>query len=107
MKIELFYFDGCPNHEKALELLNDCLKELSLDVPVERIKVESPEAAERLRFLGSPSIRIDGKDLEYDDETGMEYSMRCRRYQHDSEMLGYPPREMIMKALKVAQATGG
>jgi hypothetical protein len=100
MKIELFYFDGCPNHEQTLLILQDCLKELSLEAAVERIKVESNEDAAKLRFLGSPSIRINGKDLEYDDESGMEYSMRCRIYRTGTGMQGYPPKELIMQALK-------
>ncbi|MFQ6008036.1 MAG: DUF2703 domain-containing protein [Candidatus Zixiibacteriota bacterium] len=100
MKIELLYFDGCPNHEQALENLQECLQQLLLDQQVERIKVENNEDAVKHRFLGSPSIRINGKDLEIEEDDTTEYSMQCRRYQTKSGIQGYPPKELILTALK-------
>ena len=103
MKIELLYFDGCPNHTQALENLKQCLQELSLNEQIDRIKVERNDDAIAHRFLGSPSIRINGKDLEIDEDETTEYSMRCRRYQTELSWQGYPSKELILDTLKKAR----
>ena len=100
MKIELLYFDGCPNHVQAFENLKECLRELALEAQVERIKVKSNDDAIMRHFLGSPSIRINGKDLETDEDETTEYSMRCRRYSIESSWQGFPPKELLRAALK-------
>lgn len=97
MKIELLYFDGCPNHEAALKVLREALSELEINEEIELIHVDDDEAAMKHRFLGSPSIRIANADLE-DADSG-SYSMRCRRYSEGSTILGYPSRTMIVNKL--------
>ncbi|MEX2645782.1 MAG: hypothetical protein WD249_05925 [Gaiellaceae bacterium] len=54
--VELLYFDSCPNHVAAAGLVEEVIAERRLDVNVRMIRVESPEEAERLRFLGSPAL---------------------------------------------------
>jgi len=105
MRIEFLYFEGCPNHEIAMQHLKDALSEASLDANIEIITVEQPEDAVRNRFLGSPSIRIDGKDLEIEEDASTEYSMRCRRYKNGDVMEGFPSKGLIktkLSALKEA-----
>lgn len=63
-QIELFYFDGCPNHHPARQLLQEVLREESVQAPIIEVPVETPEAAVKQRFLGSPTIRISGVDLD-------------------------------------------
>jgi len=98
VKIELLYFDGCPNHEAALKILREALSELEINEEVELIHVDDNEAAMKHRFLGSPSIRIGNTDLE-DADSG-SYSMQCRRYSDGSTILGHPSRTMIINKLK-------
>ena len=63
MRVELLYFDGCPTWTVADERLTEALAILGRhEVIVHRRKVETPEEAEELRFIGSPTIRIDGTD---------------------------------------------
>ncbi len=100
MKIEFLYFDGCPNQEKAWENLNSALMELHLNEDVKRINIHNNEEAQQYRFLGSPSIRINEKDIAFTDDNGEEYSMSCRQYRYGSETLGYPTKKAIMEALK-------
>ena len=64
MRIELLYFDGCPNHEAFLPHLRELLSRERRTEEVRLRRVESPEHAERERFLGSPTLRIDGRDVE-------------------------------------------
>ena len=95
MKIEFLYFDGCPNHETALTNLKEVLSEAGIKDDIEIINIEKPKDATKHRFLGSPSIRINDKDLEITEDESTEYSMRCRRYKNDDVMEGFPSKELI------------
>jgi hypothetical protein len=95
MMIEVIYFEGCPNHERTLVLANEVLSELGLDADIREVEVRTQEDAERLRFIGSPSVRVDGKDIEPGAENRNEFMMSCRIY-GDS---GLPARELLVAAL--------
>ncbi len=96
MTIEVLYFEGCPNLEPTLSLANEVLSELGLSGEVRKLEVRTPEDAERLRFLGSPSVRVDGADIEPGAESRTEYALSCRLY-GDS---GFPPKELLVAALE-------
>jgi hypothetical protein len=101
VKIELLYFDGCPAYQTALKHLEEVIKEEKLDERVEMIKIESDEQALRNRFLGSPSIRINGLDIEPGVEAIKDFSMRCRLYLED-EVSEWPSKKMIAQAIDSA-----
>src|SRR3954470_7708533 len=64
MKVELLWWEGCPSTPQALQDLKQALSAEGLDPEgVELVEVESDEQPERERFLGSPTIRLDGEDL--------------------------------------------
>jgi hypothetical protein len=100
MRIKLLYFDGCPSYEHALRNLRETLAEEALDPIVELINVISPDEAGRLRFLGSPTIQIDGVDLEGPEavKTGAGYG--CRVYEDGGQMCGWPSKDQIRAALR-------
>jgi len=79
MKIEFLYFENCPGHKPALSLLEQILLEKDIAASIEKIEVTSPELAVQHRFLGSPSIRINGVDIEEHEGT-LEYGLKCRIY---------------------------
>ncbi len=93
--IEVLYFGGCPNLEPTLSLVNEVRSQLGISVDVREVEVRTPEDAERLRFLGSPSVRVDGKDIEPGAESRKEYALSCRIYGDR----GLPPRELLVAAL--------
>lgn len=97
--VEILYFDGCPNHEGALALLEEVATELGIDPDVRLVDVPDPQAAERLRFLGSPTIRVDGRDVESGAEARTGFVLACRVYQGDEGVTGVPPRDWIRRAL--------
>lgn len=97
--IELLYFDGCPNYVPALNELQEALREVGVNVAVESVLVSDNEDALAKHFRGSPSISIDGIDLE-DGETNGNFAMRCRRYRDGDNILGYPTRATIVRVLK-------
>ena len=65
MKVELLWWEGCPSYPKALEDLTAVVREEGLDpATLEVREVTSDEQARRERFFGSPTIRIDGEDVQ-------------------------------------------
>lgn len=106
MKIEFLYFEGCPNHKQALDNLKKALNELGLEERIEVINIHDNDEAIAKCFLGSPSIRINGKDLEHADEADTDYSMRCRRYKSESRVQGYPEPELVRAALQATIENG-
>jgi hypothetical protein len=100
MKIEFLYFKNCPGYKPALSLLEQILLENVIEASIEKIKITSPELAIQHRFLGSPSIRINGVDIEGREEAS-EYGLKCRIYQDTGS--GIPSEAVLRKALQEAQ----
>ncbi len=71
------------------------MKEENLEWPIDMIFVDSEEMAERVRFLGSPSIRIGDKDLEEGDKKNEDFGMKCRVYQVNGKPQGFPSEQLI------------
>ena len=63
VKVEVLYFAGCPNHEELVPRLEAFLREHGSSAIVELFEVPNDEAAQRGHFLGSPTLRIDGRDV--------------------------------------------
>lgn len=99
MRIELLFWEGCPSHSEAEELLVDVLQSRGIESKLERREVRTPEEAEQLRFPGSPTIRIDGRDV---DEVGAAArpALNCRIYHlPDGRVSPVPSREQLEAAL--------
>ncbi len=97
MKIEVLYFTGCPNYEPALNRVKNILRRECLQEEIASIEVQDEAAAKRLKFLGSPTIRVNGLDIEPEARTRQDAGFACRRYPG-----GLPSEEMIQRALKEA-----
>ena len=76
--IELLFFDGCPGCEEVLPRLERLAATASARLTLRR--VETPEAAQRERFLGSPTIRVDGRDVEPGAALRTDFGLNCRLY---------------------------
>ena len=96
--IEILYFDGCPNHEPTLDLAREVVGELGVDEEIREIRVETAEEAERARFLGSPSVRVNGRDIEPEARGRADFALSCRMYRGG----GVPPKELLVAALRQA-----
>lgn len=104
MRIELLYWDGCPSHPEARALLEQVLAERALDAPIDDREVKSQAEAEALAFTGSPTIRIDGRDVDPHGAEGRP-ALTCRIYLlPDGRVSPVPSREMYEEALDVALA---
>ena len=98
MGVELFYFEGCPSWKVADERLTEALRTAGCDdVRVERRLVESPVQAEDLKFIGSPTIRIDGTDpfASGDEAVGL----MCRLYETQTGQSGSPTVGQLLEVL--------
>lgn len=101
MNIEVLYFEGCPNYLPAVDRLKNILKEEGLRAEVHEIEVKDEMAAETLNFFGSPTIRVNGLDIEVDARDLRETGFACRRYSG-----GLPSEEMIRSALRESRTDG-
>jgi hypothetical protein len=106
MRIEVLYFDGCPSHEALLPRLRALLDHVDVDEEIHLRRVDSLEAAERERFLGSPTLRIDGRDVEPGADRRDDFGLKCRLYRTETGASGVPPEEWILSALAADQAPG-
>lgn len=102
MKIELLYFEGCPTHDAARELIDETIAELAIDAEVEEIHVQDDEEAQALEFLGSPSIRVNGVDIDPDAKTEGPFGRSCRLYETADGKRGCPPAGMLVDALRAS-----
>jgi hypothetical protein len=99
-RIELLWFDGCPNHEQAGSLLAEVVAELVPGTPIVDIDASDPATAEALRFPGSPTIRVDGIDVDPTYTDPGDYTPRCRVFWTDAGLRGVPDRRWIEAALR-------
>jgi hypothetical protein len=104
MKIELLYFDGCPSHEAFLPRLRELLARAGVDAPVAERRVESDSDAQRERFLGSPTLRVDGVDVDPDAGPRTDYGLKCRLYRTHEGLSAAPRDEWVLSALRRAAA---
>lgn len=103
MKIEFLWFDDCPSHVAARRLLKEAMLACGIDAPVDEINASDPVVAERVKFPGSPTIRINGADIEPGFIDPGDYTPRCRLYARNSGLKGVPERRWIEERLKEGQ----
>ena len=102
MKVELLHIAECPNAQRARCLLRNTLRELSLPPEIHEIEVTYLSQAEELRFPGSPTIRIDGIDVEAALPRQESYGLSCRTYLIDGRLHRLPTQEMVRTAIRSA-----
>ncbi len=104
--VELLYFDGCPNHEAAQALVERVSSELGLEPELRLVNVPDEEAARRLRFLGSPTVRVAGHDVDPEADERNDYVLSCRVYRTESGFAGQPDERWIRAALEREASNG-
>jgi hypothetical protein len=80
MHIDFLYFEGCPNAAPGRAMLDRVLAELAIDAKVNEIEVADAADAARQRFPGSPTIRVDDRDIEPAAREDATFSFSCRLY---------------------------
>jgi hypothetical protein len=97
--VEVLYFDGCPNHEPSVALVERVAKELGLQPEIRLVNVTNAAAAARLRFLGSPTVRVDGRDIEPGAEQRSDFVLSCRVFRTECGFSGEPDERWVRDAL--------
>jgi uncharacterized protein len=90
MRIEILYIAGCPNYSPSPARLRKVLRQEGVSAELSEIEVKDDAAARALNFIGSPTIRVNGLDIEVESRTVNEPAFACRRYAG-----GAPGEEMI------------
>jgi hypothetical protein len=102
--VEILYFEGCPNHEGARALVERVAAELRVEPEIDLVDVPDADAATRLRFLGSPTVRVDGRDVEPGAEERGDFVFSCRIYRDQHGFSGQPDAGWVREALITAAA---
>jgi arsenate reductase (thioredoxin) len=94
MQVEVLVFEGCPHAEPAFAMVREVAARLAPKVTVLKLEVDTPEKAASLGFLGSPSIRVNGRDIE--GKHTNSGTLCCRVYEGGQ---GLPPQWMVEAAM--------
>ena len=107
LRVELLWFKGCPNHTAVRATLAEALAECAPGVSIHDIDATDPAVAQRHRFPGSPTIRVNGRDIDPAFMDPGDYTPRCRLYATPGGLRGLPERAWIYAALRGARASQG
>lgn len=97
--IEVLRVADCPNYQGALALVERVRAELGIDADIHTTLIADQAATQRARFPGSPTVRVDGRDVEPGSEPPAEYTVACRLYRHEHRFAGQPQERWIREAL--------
>jgi hypothetical protein len=100
--VEILYFEGCPNYEPARALVERLAAQLRIDPDIRLVEVADPDTAVELRFLGSPTVRVDGADVEPGAEERRDFALSCRIYPSEPGVAEQPEEAWVRKALSEA-----
>ncbi len=120
MKIQVLYILDCPWCVKTKQMVKDCLRELGIKAEIEEVLIDSDEKAKKYKFAGSPTAKINGKDIQEKISKGRclpceelyartkkstnfvkkECKCGCRTYFYKNKQYSYPPKGMIKEAIK-------
>jgi hypothetical protein len=103
--VELLWWRECPSWERALAILREVMAEADLDPDsIEIVEVDTEEAAERHRFVGSPTVRVNGEDIQPPVD-GEPTGLACRVYRRrDGRTSPLPDPEDLRDALRAEAA---
>jgi hypothetical protein len=97
--IDVLYVEECPNYPDTLALVQRVGTELGIDVELRTTLIADQAAAEGARFPGSPTVRVDGRDVEPGSQPPAEYTLACRLYRLEHRFAGQPAERWVREAL--------
>jgi hypothetical protein len=102
VKVEVLYVPDCPHHSSAVKQLRDVLLAEGVRTEIIEVAVMDTKAAEEYRFCGSPTIRINGRDIAGESHSPQSFALACRMYP-GAKGAGLPPLEMMQRAVHEAR----
>ena len=98
MKVEVLYVAECPSHPAAVRLVKDVLVAQGVAADIHEVLVRDEGMARELKFVGSPTIRVNGHDVVAETASAENFALSCRLYP-GSKQAGLPPAEMVQRAV--------
>ncbi|MEM5812346.1 MAG: DUF2703 domain-containing protein [Candidatus Aenigmatarchaeota archaeon] len=126
MEVQILYLMDCPWCVKTKEIVRQTLKELGIKATVEEILIDTKQKATKYHFRGSPTVRINEKDVQDEVAKGKcvaceklsseqkakkfvrkECFMGCRVYLYKGRRYPYPPKGMLKEAIRAFYESKG
>jgi hypothetical protein len=104
--IEVLYVQDCPHYQVALALVERVRAEVGIDTELRTTVIVDQAAAEQARFPGSPTVRVDGRDVAPGSERAAGYVLGCRLYRLEHRFAGQPDERWVREALLRAAGPG-
>ena len=102
--VDILYHEDCTHYPTAIRYIKEVLAEEGIEATINEINVATVEAAQELNFFGSPTIRINGEDIESEVEQQRGHARgSCRIYHYDGKIYVTPHKEVIRTTLKKHQ----
>jgi hypothetical protein len=97
--IEVLYVQDCPHYQATLAMVEQVRDGLGIDSVLHTTVIVDLAAADQARFPGSPTVRVDGRDVEPGSEPAAEYVLGCRLYRLEHRFAGQPEERWVREAL--------
>jgi hypothetical protein len=105
MRIEIFGARNAPQLEETRRIVDEAVAEAGGDdIVVALVPVESAEEARAKKSFGTPTVRVNGLDVEYAEREPEEYSAGGRYYNTPDGWKPQPSKGMIVRAIQAARA---
>lgn len=104
--IEVLYVQDCPHYPATLALVERVRAEVGVDTELRTGLIGDQAAADQAGFPGSPTVRVDGQDVEPGSEPATEYVVGCRLYRLEHRFAGQPEERWVREALLRAAGAG-
>lgn len=94
--IRILFSSQCPGYRESLEVAIRAADILEVDAAIEQIDVKTKEDAVKLRYLGSPTVQVEGEDVELAARVRTDYGIGVRYYEGG---VSHPSLDMLLRAL--------
>jgi hypothetical protein len=64
VRVVVLHDEGCPSTPKTIEWIEACTAEMGIEIDFQILLVTTLTEANKWRFLGSPTIQVNGMDID-------------------------------------------
>jgi hypothetical protein len=100
IQVEISFFDECPNVALATDRAREAIARAGAAAEVRLVRLDGEADAVSRRFLGSPTVRVDGLDVDEAAVGRTDFGLQCRVYTVEGRLEGAPPVAWIEAALR-------
>jgi hypothetical protein len=103
MKVEVQVSSSCGHRAATLAAVQAAMAEAGVAGEPQLVNVGDYEQAKALRCFGSPTVRVDGVDVEYGEREPEEFTTGCRYYNSPEGWVPYPRKELVLRGIDTAK----